>query len=409
MRIEWTTIPSTHQTREDQETVRRLRVVSSLHKESLRNTFFQLVRQLAAEVLASGASPSNIVALLIETPHPAQIREDLEQLDLLYRECLGGNMGRVGLVHGPELALTVKIKRQSSSSEDALTPKYRGYNAADLNFQYSPRMAVPEASDIMAKWRERGTAYQKAHAIEIIHSGREKHASDLYMPSPVTTPPPLHIYIHGGYWQALDKRDNAFLLNGLVQNGVAVASLNYPLAPPACIGEIIETCRLAAADLYRKSGKYGYDGNQITVSGHSAGGHLTMAMAATRWADYGSDLPSDLIKAAAPISGVFDLEPLRHTGLNNALKLSKSDVQLWSPIFWDHTKSCPVLASVGADESDEFRRQSTDFVDFLRERGVSAVCHPVPATNHFTILHALSDSDSVFQKAMIRLAVDQVV
>lgn len=380
-------------------------VRSEMPDRPLRDAFFALSKQLGPAVIAAGASPTDIKTLTIAAPDPAAIREDLPQLDLLYRECLGGNMGRVGLVRGPVLTFTVHAVVGPKPS----APVFRDYDLAALNFQYSPRMSVPEAAQHMASWREQGTAYQATHATEIVHSDREKHASDLYRPETRNGAPPLHVFIHGGYWQALDKRDNGFLFDGLVQAGIAVAALNYPLAPPASIGEILELCRASIADLYRKSGKYGYDPARLTVSGHSAGGHLTAALAATDWSQYGSDLPSDLIKGAAPMSGVFDLEPIRHTGLNNALNLSESETVSWSPTGFSIPSTIPFLISVGGAESDEFRRQSKDFQATIEAKGTTAAYLEVPGANHFTILHALSDSDSVLQKAMIRLARDHAV
>lgn len=370
-----------------------------------RWSFYRLAQKIAPALAAEGATPAQIVSVTIEAPDPALIRHDLYELDLLYRECLGGNMGRVGLIPGKALAFVVTAHVHPTPSD----PVYRGYDRAALNFQYAPRLAVPEAAEIMASWRTCGTRYQAQFATEIQHRPSPKHTSDLYLPAPTQSPAPLHIYIHGGYWQALDKRDNSFLLDSLVQAGIAVATLNYPLAPAATIGQILEICRTAIVDLYNKSAELGVDPNRLTISGHSAGGHLASAIAATRWRNYGATLPSDLIKAAAPLSGVFDLEPLRHTGLNTVLKLSESEAKSWSPLRMRPSPSIPQMVVVGAAESDEFRRQSNEFHRALQDNGISSLYLEIPEANHFTILNALSDSDSALQKAIHRLARDQVI
>src|SRR5258705_2572526 len=94
------------------------------------------------------------------------------------------------------------------------------------------------------------------------------------------------------------------------------------------------------------------------VVGHSAGGHLTAAMLASDWSKT-HDVPADLVRAGYAISGVFELQPLVGTSLNEALRLTRETAQAASPMFWPPPPKARVFAAaVGGLESEEFLRQS---------------------------------------------------
>lgn len=362
----------------------------------LRAALFVAAQRLGGDLVRQGASPGHIKTLAIKTADPGAFEADLRELGLRFREALGGNMGDVALIgsQGP-LTLNALALVPPQSDDTVFGP----YTVDELNRQYSPRSSVPEAGDIMAQWRVDGIAYQENRTAELIFGDTAEEGADLYMPDG-TDPPPLHVFIHGGYWQALSKRDNAQLTEALVQAGIAVAVVEYPLAPPAKVGEIIQTCQKVIAGLYRSAGSHGYDSQRITISGHSAGGHLVAEMAATDWPALGADLPVDLIKGTVAISGLFDLEPLRHTGLNNALRMDAAEAAALSPLTRPIRATGPYVAAVGGAESDEFRRQSRDFADRKTAEGTEVSYLELPGLNHFTVVEALNDPASpLFQAA----------
>ena len=120
------------------------------------------------------------------------------------------------------------------------------------------------------------------------------------------------VYIHGGYWRALDKRDASFVAPPFVAAGALVVVPNYALCPAASIDEIVRQQRAALAWVWRHAAAHGGDPERIVVAGHSAGGHLAATMLATDWPGVDPGLPADLVKGALSLSGVFELEPLRH-------------------------------------------------------------------------------------------------
>ncbi len=357
---------------------------------------YAAARALGADLARQGAAPPHIRSLTIQTPDPAAFEAMLPALDLMYREALGGNFGQVALLAGDSLTLTANALVPPESKEIV----FGSYTAAELSFQYSPRATVSDAADIMARWRVEGSAWQKSRTAELHYGTKPSQTLDIYIPDGVKSPP-LHVYIHGGYWQALDKRDNGHLCAELVKAGVAVAVLNYSLCPPGTISDIITECREALKLLHGIAGEYGCDRDRITASGHSAGGHLVAMLASTHWPQIDPDLPRDLIKGVVSISGLFDLEPLRHTGLNNALGLTEETARQSSPVFLNLVATGPFIAAVGGDESDEFRRQSRDYADHWADRRKDIRYLECPGLNHFTIADSLADPESELFQAVL--------
>jgi arylformamidase len=142
------------------------------------------------------------------------------------------------------------------------------------------------------------------------------------------------------------------------------------------------------------------------VVGHSAGGHLASAMLATDWAAIG-DVPDDLVTAAVAVSGIFDLEPLIETTMNDALGLDRESARSTSPRNWPAPVGRRLVAAVGGAESSEFRRQSREIAEAWRAGGTRAEYLEVEAANHFTVVDELARSGSPLNRRVIVLAQEQ--
>ena len=269
----------------------------------------------------------------------------------------------------------------------------------DYEAEYNNRRRVPEHTDIMARWAEQSARVRSAlHGeLDLPYGSGPRHQFDLFRPSGDSADAPLVVYIHGGYWQRGDRADYSFAAEALVGKGAAVALPSYTLCPEATIAQITDEMRQFLVALWRRTNR------RPVVVGHSAGGHLAAALMATDWSKHGA--PADLVRAAYAISGVFELEPLIPTSLNEALRLTPESAREASPILWqppppDRT----FVAAVGGAESPEFLRQSLDITARWSAAGVKAECVVVPNANHFTVVDELTLPESAMVQRVLQLA-----
>ena len=162
------------------------------------------------------------------------------------------------------------------------------------------------------------------------------------------------------------------MAEGFRPHGVATAVNNFGLAPAHDMDEIVRQNRAALAWLWRNAAQHGGDPARIYVAGHSAGGHLAAMLMATDWPALSPDLPRDLVKGACAIGGIFDLEPIRLTYLNDKLHLTAQQVAAHSPMHCTYPAPAPLLLVIAADESDEFHRQSREMAAFWERTGAPA-------------------------------------
>ena len=200
-------------------------------------------------------------------------------------------------------------------------------------------------------------------------------------------PGPAVIFIHGGYWQALDKSFFSHMARGLNALGVTVAVPSYDLCPHVRIGDIVQQMRAAAAIVHRAVGA------PVIVAGHSAGGHLSACLLATE-----AHVPS-----AYSISGLFELAPLIATSLNEKLGLDDAEAASLSPLLWPAPEGKSLDAVVGGAESSEYLRQSASIVSAWGEDGVTTRYEEIEAANHFTVIDQLSDSASAMCERLKQL------
>jgi arylformamidase len=154
----------------------------------------------------------------------------------------------------------------------------------------------------------------------------------------------------------------------------------------------------------RASGELARLGRRLVISGHSAGGHLSACMLATDWPAFDASIPEDLVIAASAISGLFDLDPLVETSINNALRLDHAAARAASPLFWSPPLRGSLDAVVGENESAEYFRQSRSIVDAWGAAGLATRFATVPAANHFTAIAPLADANSAMVARLKELA-----
>jgi arylformamidase len=269
----------------------------------------------------------------------------------------------------------------------------RDNDPAWLDQQYNNRALVPDYASHLQKWAD-ASAYTRQHAacsLDVAYGDGDKEALDVFH----TAAPgaPVLVYIHGGYWRALDKSDQSFVAPAFTTAGAVVVVPNYALAPAVTLEHITLQLVKAVEWVWRHAAELGADPSRIVVAGHSAGGHLAAMMLSCRWKQVADDLPAQLVQGALSVSGLYDLEPLRHTPfLQTDLQLTPASVRRLSPAFFPRPKG-KLVTVVGADESASFIRQNQLIRDVWGPTAVP-VCEKVAGANHFTVLKHLVDPDA---------------
>jgi arylformamidase len=265
----------------------------------------------------------------------------------------------------------------------------------DFEAEYNNRARVPEHSAIIAGWARDAAAYRAVAECElgIPYGARERQRYDYFHAAVPAGPRALAVFIHGGYWQALDRSYFSHMARGLNAHGVAVAVPSYDLCPDVTVAAIVEEMRALCRQLAERFAR------PLIVSGHSAGGHLACCMLATEWK---TALP--LVTAAYSISGLPELEPLVATSVNDALHLDADTARALSPRYWPAPKGLTLDLVVGAEESSEYLRQSRELADAWAAAGVTTRNEVVPGANHFSIIAPLADPASAMTRRLAKLA-----
>lgn len=281
-------------------------------------------------------------------------------------------------------------------------PDWTSYDPAALYAQYDNRGKVPDFADYAARWATASAAFRgRARALlDIAYGTRPAEAIDLFLPQAAN--PPLHIFVHGGYWQWNERKPYAFIAEALTQAGAAVATLGYPLCPEVSMTGLVDSVRSGIGHLWRNADTLGFDRARMHVSGNSAGGHLTATMMMTDWPAFADDLPADLLKSGIAISGIYDLEPIRHTPIGDAPGMDAAEARALSPLFMSPPTRAPLVIALGAAEGPEFHRQAEAFAAHLVGAGVEATLLDVPGANHFSIVDDLATPGSALHAAARR-------
>ena len=213
---------------------------------------------------------------------------------------------------------------------------------------------------------------------------------------------PLLVFIHGGWWRSLDKSDFSFIAPAYTRAGFNVALTNYTLAPASSIADIVRQQLRAMAWLYRHADHYDFDPARIVIAGHSAGAHLAAMMMAAVWPAYDPALPADLVKGGILLSGIYDMEPVRHAEFVNVdLKLAEKDIEPISPSGIPQAHPAPFITAVGGLESDEFKRQTALLAQAWKPGHKEDI--PLPGANHLTICDAFGTPGEALHEAAVRL------
>lgn len=269
---------------------------------------------------------------------------------------------------------------------------------------YSNQAAVPDFQAYFDQWRADSAKARDSlpRYLDVPYGNGWRQTCDIFLSGTLTENAPVFVFIHGGWWHFLDKSDHSFLAPAFVQSGAVFVAINYPLAPYASIGEIVDSTRMALGWVWRNIARFGGDRDRIHIGGHSAGGHLTAMAAATR---PGFGAPPDLVKSATPVSGLFDLPALLDTPHNRSIRMLPTDAVANNPVTHAQNIACPLIVCVGGDETPGFHHQHAAFLQACTGVGVAYTDASIAGRNHFSIIAELGREDSpLFRTVMAAMA-----
>jgi arylformamidase len=256
-------------------------------------------------------------------------------------------------------------------------PDWRAMSQSDRDLGLNNGVAVADSAEIVAGWERRSAVMrsrQSAH-LDLRYGPRERNRIDFLKTTPNA---PTLVFIHGGYWQTRAKEVFTVMAEGPMVQRINVALIGYTLAPEATLDEIVAEIHAGIDFLAEQLPELGGDANRIVVSGWSAGGHLTaMALSHAR------------VKAGMAISGIYDLEPIRHSYLNVKLQLDEAMSHRNSPVMQAGGAMKPLSLVVGAAELPLLRKQTADFAGHRAKYGLPVTYEEIPGADHFTIMNEL--------------------
>ncbi|QJR14042.1 alpha/beta hydrolase [Usitatibacter palustris] len=273
-------------------------------------------------------------------------------------------------------------------------PSFPAWDPATVEREYNNRLAVPEHPKFFERW-ERDSEFARkslSSRLDLAYGPDPRHRIDLF---PAKNPRGTLIFIHGGYWRALDKRMFAWLAPSWVAAGVNVANVNYRLCPQVGLDDITEDVLSATNLLMAQEFTQG----PVVVSGHSAGGYQVAALFATPRDRLAFD-PARIVGGVS-ISGLFELEPLLHYSANEDLRLDLDSARRLSLLEARRTITAPLVVAAGGAETSEFQRQSLDFADAWSPQTRTSLI--LPGLNHFSILDAFIERGQPLHRESLAL------
>jgi acetyl esterase/lipase len=253
-------------------------------------------------------------------------------------------------------------------------PDWRSMSQHDRDLGLNNSTAVAGSTEIVTGWEQRSAELRQRHPayLDLRYGPRERNRIDFIKAGENA---PTLLFIHGGYWQARSKEVFTIFAEGPMAHGINVALIGYTLAPDATLDGIVAEIHQGIDYLAGQLSALAATPGGIVVSGWSAGGHLT-SMA----------LSHPKVRAGMAISGIYDLDPIRHSYLNEKLRLDGPMSRRNSPMMEPGGVAKPLSLAVGSAELPLLRKQTADFAGHRARYGLPVTYEEIPGADHFSIM-----------------------
>jgi arylformamidase len=270
---------------------------------------------------------------------------------------------------------------------------YGSMDRQTLDTAYNNSAAVVDSDRYLADWVRRSEALRARMSdhLDLAYGDAPRARLDFF-PANRTGAATL-LFFHGGYWQRNAKEGFSFVAEGPLAHGFHVAVSGYTLAPEATMDGIVREARTALRWLHEHLTRLGGDSARLYVGGWSAGGHLAAML-----------MDDPLVAGGLAISGLFDLEPIRLSYLNEKLGLDAEQARRNSPLMNLPTRAAKFIIAYGSDELAELKRQSREFGAAWSARGLPGEMIEVAGCHHYAVLEQLARPAGVLAKALAGFA-----
>jgi acetyl esterase/lipase len=262
------------------------------------------------------------------------------------------------------------------------------HRITDWDNAYANGINIPQGDRWPAAWVEPARQYRETLTaagrarLGLAYGDKPRNRFDLFLPE--GAPKGLVVFVHGGFWIALDNSYWSHYARGAVARGYAVAMPMYTLAPENRIADITAEIGKAIEAAAREIG------GPIRLIGHSAGGHLV-----TRMISATSPLPEAVrsrIANVVSLSGVHDLRPILTTKMNEKQRIDRDEAYRESPALLEPMPDARVTCWVGAGERAEFLRQNALLASIWKGLGAETDVVEEPDRHHFNVLDGMEDA-----------------
>lgn len=269
-------------------------------------------------------------------------------------------------------------------------PRWRTNVSAEVERDYDLRAAFPDYAEFFSDWSARSEAVRREFKpqLEVPYGTGALERLDIFAARGSSRP--LLVYIHGGYWRAMDKSQFSFIAPALVASDIPVALVNYTLCPQCSMSAIVAQVRAACLWLADNAPRFGARRGELHLVGWSAGAHLAAMMAATQWPRANGGAPVCTIKSVLAISGIYDLHPIRRASANEDLRMDEAEAQAVSPLFMTPDPATRIGIVYGALETAAFRKQSQT----LANRWAVESVLELPGRHHYAAMDEIAVANS---------------
>jgi arylformamidase len=266
---------------------------------------------------------------------------------------------------------------------------YGSMDRQTLDAAYNNSAAVADSDRYIADWLRRSEALRSRMPdhLDLVFGDGPRARLDFFAAN--RTGAATLLFFHGGYWQRNAKEGFSFVAEGPLAHGLNVAVAGYTLAPEAAMDEIVCQARTALRWLHQNLATLGGDPARLCVGGWSAGGHLTAML-----------MDETPVAGGLAISGIFDLEPIRFSYLNEKLGLDAEQARRNSPLLNLPERAAKFIIAYGADELPELKRQSREFGAAWSAHGLPGEVIEVAGCHHYAILEQFAQPDGLLAKAL---------